>query len=793
MPDINFAQYKQGYGSQLWHTKLNQFIDAAEIVSNELAQDLDGLGQTVINWTRSEEYLVRIPSSPTYVNATTFTLVGDWALYTQPGSAIVADCVGNGAFFATIFSSTYATGTTTVVIDRSVLTASLARVFVANSRTGYLPSTYPAVLARDFGTPGSDALDAALAYIGSTKQVLVITGGDWNLTRGVTIPSNVQVTIVPGSKLVNSIATTKAIEAATKDNPCVITSTGHGLNTGDYIYIAGVQQQDWQWLNGHWQITKVDNNTFTIPFAARSDFAAYDPVTDPGYWQKAVVIDGALINQSPYVQVFSGPFLLKSMPAVEVNYFGRDATGLQNAIFSCWRGKITDVRFSTGADNPYVFTSGVLVPHYVNLVGSGNTQALRISTSCPILWTGSGPLFYCINTLENQRFVGFGVDISTNPNSSSLVMDANYGTMTSLFDFVIYRGTNTTVGTPLKFRGKTANGSANNALFFNEFRVKVYGGADTRSAGPAILIGEDEINCRANDNLFFYCYLAGYEEAIRIAGHNNTFVGVNCQQNLVGIHFISATGGTNSNTIINLYCDGFAANDPRIKVTNTHGSDVHVFTLVGDSLGVTGLTAHPILIDNQSTGLAFYTILSRSIVLGGPNDGTIYRNDQTPYIANQQNDGFLRIYGGASSGASAGGAILVCGPDVGATVNSVGPGVVLNVLNANEADAAFRISRTADGSSFSRLFEVTSGGAIRGLQTSNGPVGTFTLANDGSTTTFVSNTNVTSSSKVFITPTGGNAPDAKAKVTSVTNESGFTVTHNASPGAGCTFNYFVVN
>ena len=82
--------------------------------------------------------------------------------------------------------------------------------------------------------------------------------------------------------------------------------------------------------------------------------------------------------------------------------------------------------------------------------------------------------------------------------------------------------------------------------------------------------------------------------------------------------------------------------------------------------------------------------------------------------------------------------------------------------------------------------------------TSNGSAGSFSLDNGGGTTTTVTNTRVTASSLVFLQATSDNAAAAVGAaagvyVSTLSAGTSFTVTHPASPGAGATMNYWIVN
>ena len=67
---------------------------------------------------------------------------------------------------------------------------------------------------------------------------------------------------------------TYAISAATKANPCQVTITGHGFNTGDYVYIAGVSGMT-QLNNAYYTVTKVDANNVTLDGINSTGYSTY--------------------------------------------------------------------------------------------------------------------------------------------------------------------------------------------------------------------------------------------------------------------------------------------------------------------------------------------------------------------------------------------------------------------------------------------------------------------------------------------------------------------------------------
>lgn len=82
---------------------------------------------------------------------------------------------------------------------------------------------------------------------------------------------------------VTCIASSVAIAGMSQAAACVITWVGHGLATNDFVQIDAITQADWVGANGKiWQITKINNDSFSIPFNSSAFGTAYDPVTDPG-------------------------------------------------------------------------------------------------------------------------------------------------------------------------------------------------------------------------------------------------------------------------------------------------------------------------------------------------------------------------------------------------------------------------------------------------------------------------------------------------------------------------------
>lgn len=116
------------------------------------------------------------------------------------------------------------------------------------------------------GKTGSGTPFAKTTHNGQACGVADMNGLMWEINIGLTC-----------------IATNDAIEAMSQTNPCVITITGHGRTTGDFIQVNGITQADWSGAKDNlWQVTVIDPDTFSIDFDASGFGTAYDAGTDPG-------------------------------------------------------------------------------------------------------------------------------------------------------------------------------------------------------------------------------------------------------------------------------------------------------------------------------------------------------------------------------------------------------------------------------------------------------------------------------------------------------------------------------
>lgn len=98
------------------------------------------------------------------------------------------------------------------------------------------------------GKTGSGDPFAKTTHNGQNCGVADVNGLMWEVSIGATC-----------------VAASKSIEAMSKSNPCVVTITGHGLETGDWVLCTTALNDSWDVIrNKCWQITKVNDNSFSI-------------------------------------------------------------------------------------------------------------------------------------------------------------------------------------------------------------------------------------------------------------------------------------------------------------------------------------------------------------------------------------------------------------------------------------------------------------------------------------------------------------------------------------------------
>jgi hypothetical protein len=115
-----YDAYKQTYGDQNWHVKLNGFIDKATAlyydVQNVVKVQLNSLSSLVSNWAVTEDYSVFISQTPTYVSGTVFTVPADVTAKLTTNKLVTIYCGADGLRTSTVKTAVYADNVTTVTL-----------------------------------------------------------------------------------------------------------------------------------------------------------------------------------------------------------------------------------------------------------------------------------------------------------------------------------------------------------------------------------------------------------------------------------------------------------------------------------------------------------------------------------------------------------------------------------------------------------------------------------------------------------------------------------------------------
>jgi hypothetical protein len=261
------------------------------------------------------------------------------------------------------------------------------------------------------GDPALGAtLQDAVTALGGTTAVLRLPAGTHAIDDALNVPAN--ITLAPERGAVISITIPDAdIEGMTRAWPCVVTWTGHGLSTGDKVYISGVTQSGWQYLNGGtFSITKINDNSFSI-LADTSNTTYYPAVYDagdPGVISKVIDIRGGLLAGD--YQVFDaapGKVALSGANPINPKWWGAVPDGatdcteaIQAALAALPLNLGGEVHFGPGV---YYLASQVELPGIVTTAD----QYVQV----PIKITGDGTILYTDQDIallhrkpENEKF-----------------------------------------------------------------------------------------------------------------------------------------------------------------------------------------------------------------------------------------------------------------------------------------------------------------------------------------------------------------------------------------------------
>lgn len=170
---------------------------------------------------------------------------------------------------------------------------------------------------------GATLQDAITAIGAVNKTILRIPAGAHPISSYLIIPANITLKFEEGAYLDLSGLPSADIQGLTSSGTVtIVTWTGHGLSTGDYVAFHGIRQYypgvtptwdssgAWSNLNNlKYAITKIDNNSFTIPLNSSGSsysFAAYNPATDPGTISALIKIQGTIDTKLQKIFNYSG-------------------------------------------------------------------------------------------------------------------------------------------------------------------------------------------------------------------------------------------------------------------------------------------------------------------------------------------------------------------------------------------------------------------------------------------------------------------------------------------------------
>lgn len=368
-----YDDFKMELGDPRWQTKYNSLVDA-------VYRDIGSLCTLIINWSPVENILTLVPGTPTYVDGDTFTLSTN-ELARFPAGAVVQARVAAATVESTVASSSYGAGVTTVNLNNAVLTNPITRVYVVATRPGLFPYGNGEVNALDYalGTPSQVGLQAAINALGVSDRTLLMPSGSWPISSQLNVPANINLKIEKGAVLTVTIPDVPIADLS-RAAACVVSWVGHGRSTGDKIYISGITQAEWTALNGYHLITKINDNSFSIPVNTSAYAAGYVPGTDPGVYSQTVAINGTV--DAGLYQVFaaaSGKVTLGAGSAKEIypEWWATNTIPGTTDMAGAWQAALIAARASkipikSSPDNLYLINTGLTLSPWCDLTIKGN-------------------------------------------------------------------------------------------------------------------------------------------------------------------------------------------------------------------------------------------------------------------------------------------------------------------------------------------------------------------------------------------------------------------------------------
>jgi hypothetical protein len=329
----DLTTHKMSFDTARYHLIYNAFVDAVQT-------DMSGLSTLITNWAPTANQDILLPVTATYSSGTTFTVPGDYTAQFVALAKVRVD-LGSGTLKGSyVASSSYGGGNTTVILHDSILTNPIAGVWVTGARNGLFPYGNGEVNALDYalGTPSQVGLQAAIDAIGVSNRPLLVPSGAWTISSRLNVPANISLKPARGTVFTVTIPDV-AIADLSRAAACVVSWVGHGMSNGDLVYLSGITQAQWSALNGHHVVTKINNDSFSIPVNTSAFAGGYVPGTDPGTYSQTVAIYGPI--DAGLYQIFSctgtgkvviGPGAVKEVYPQWWGAVGDDATDCTAAL-----------------------------------------------------------------------------------------------------------------------------------------------------------------------------------------------------------------------------------------------------------------------------------------------------------------------------------------------------------------------------------------------------------------------------------------------------------------------------
>jgi hypothetical protein len=476
--------FKLDFAEPRWQTKYNNLVDA-------VYGDLGSLSTLITNWAPTENVLTMVPVTATYVDGDTFTLPGDYTTR-FPALAVVQARVAAGTVESTVASSSYGAGVTTVNLNNAVLTNPITRIYVFASRNGLFPYGTGEVNALDYagGTPSQAGLQAAIDAIGISERPLLLPSGLWPISSRLNIPTNINTKISKGAVLTVTIPDV-AIADLSRAAACVVSWVGHGMETGDIVYLSGITQAEWVALNGHHLVTKINANSFSIPVNTSAYTVGYVPGTDPGIYSQTLLIAGTL--DAGLYQIFSCIGTGKVV-------FGSGA--VKEVYPEWWNGDLAAAYAATPSivrltGSAYTLVATLALETGKSIVGPGQNK-------CNITATGLAGHAFSADTVENWALEGFTVTGDVLSYDGLYVTGCQLGFNVKDVKFTGF--THATYGRGIMVYGKVGSG----AYFGNFYGIN----STANRVGVRI---ESTSDYRCNVHRFYGCiFLANVSDGIQL-------------------------------------------------------------------------------------------------------------------------------------------------------------------------------------------------------------------------------------------------------------------------------------